>query len=87
MNTDSTMTVSEAAQRLDVTEEAIRQAVRRGRIKAIKLGTMWWLNAESVRDYEASRQPTGPRPNPTVTELSAAEDERKATSRSQGRYE
>ena len=87
MNTDSTMTVSEAAQRLDVTEEGIRQAVRRGRIKAIKLGTMWWLYTESVRDYEATRQPTGPRPNPTRTELSAAEDERKATSRGQGSCE
>ena len=87
MKTDATWTVAEAAQRLDVTEEAIRQAVRRGRIKAIKLGTMWWLYAESVRDYEATRQPTGPRPNPTSTELSAAEDERKATSRSQGTYE
>lgn len=50
------LTTSEAAQRLGVTDRAIRIAIATERLPAEKVGDRWQIAAEDVEHYMAARQ-------------------------------
>jgi excisionase family DNA binding protein len=56
----ASVSVSEAASRLGVSTSAVRQAIARGTLAAVKQGGTWWLTPEAVATYRVSR--TGPAP-------------------------
>ena len=45
------MTVTEAAERLGVQDESVRQAIRRGRLRAKKVGAQWWITPAALEVY------------------------------------
>lgn len=55
-----TMTVSEAADRLGVSKSAVRQAIQKNKLAGRKVGRRWKLYPESVDAYEVSNR--GPNP-------------------------
>lgn len=56
------LTLGEAAARLGVTDSALRQAIKRGRLAAHKAGPRIWLvSVEAVNEYAASKWQDGPR--------------------------
>jgi len=55
------MTVSEAAETLGITTDAVRQAIRRNRIDGRQLSKtgIWLVTSKSVEAYRAYSQPDG----------------------------
>lgn len=53
------MTVQEAAQRLGLSEQAVRQMAASGRIDALKRGNAWWLDARAVERQRRQRPGRG----------------------------
>lgn len=51
MKTESIMTVSQAAKELDITAEAVYYAIKKGHIKAVRVGYTWILSRKSVAAY------------------------------------
>jgi excisionase family DNA binding protein len=42
------LTVKQAAERLQVTQETVREWLKKGRIKGVKLGHIWRIDAEAL---------------------------------------
>ncbi|KKL50143.1 hypothetical protein LCGC14_2308440 [marine sediment metagenome] len=58
---DKMITVSEAAEILDITSRSVLAAISRDRIEAVKFGKRTWaLSRVSVLEYKSNRAPTGP---------------------------
>lgn len=51
------LTVREAAERLDVAPCRIRNLIREGRIRGIKIGRDWLIPESEVRRYDETRRP------------------------------
>lgn len=49
-------TIAEAADSLGVSGQYINRLVQQGRIHAVKRGGAWFLDPESLRQYEATRK-------------------------------
>ena len=49
------ITLQEAAEYADITKEALRNYVRRGRLRARKLGSQWVTTRAAIDEYLASR--------------------------------
>lgn len=47
------MTLREAADSLGVTPDTLRQAIRRGALRATKRGRDWWVTEGAVEEYRA----------------------------------
>ena len=45
------MTLTEAAAKLGVTADTLRQQIHKGAIKARKLGPLWWVTPAEVERY------------------------------------
>lgn len=56
------MTLGEAAARLGITPDTLRQQIARGRLQATKHGRDWWVSEEAVADYAAGRRGVHGRP-------------------------
>jgi excisionase family DNA binding protein len=56
------MTTAEAAARLGITPEAVRKAIKRGRLVATKHGRDWLIDAVEVERYAATPKDKGGRP-------------------------
>ena len=55
----ATVSVADAAAQLRVSTSAVRQAIARGTLEAVKQGGTYWLTPEAVGAYRVSR--TGPK--------------------------
>ena len=58
------MTVTEAAEVLDLWPSAVRHAVQTGLLKAEKIGPMWLIRDTEVERYKLDRPKPGPKPAP-----------------------
>lgn len=56
------MTLTQAAARLGITPDTLRQQIARGRLEATKHGRDWWVSDEAVAAYAASRSGRHGRP-------------------------
>lgn len=54
------LTIAEAAQVADVTEQWLRTLVQTGRVEGVRLGPLWFVKKSSVATFE--RHPTRGRP-------------------------
>lgn len=45
------MTVTEAAQRLSLSPRTLQEQIKRGRIKAVRHGPIWWITDGEVERY------------------------------------
>lgn len=61
-----TLTVSEAAKRLDVTTSAVRQAIQAKRLSAVKKGGRYLLDPRAVATYRDHVVRRGPKPRPAL---------------------
>jgi hypothetical protein len=52
--------IAEAAQNSEYSHEHIKYLVRSGRIKGRKSGTLWLVDLESLKAYEARMKELGP---------------------------
>lgn len=50
-----TVTLKEAAERLAVTPDTLRQQINAGRLRAVKHGPIWWVTAAEVQRYESEQ--------------------------------
>lgn len=57
----STLTAREAAERLDVSTQRLRQLISAGDVRAEKHGHVWTVDPKSVDDYRRRRRPTAGR--------------------------
>jgi excisionase family DNA binding protein len=48
------MTLREAAALLGITPDSLRQAIKRGTLKATKRGRDWWVTRKALEDYRSS---------------------------------
>ena len=65
MGSDDVVTVTEAAALLGITGTAIRELITRGRLVARRIGPMYVIKLDDVRDYQrerATRRQPGPPP-------------------------
>ena len=53
------LTTSQAAVVLGIRYETVRQQIRAGRIKAIKMGRDWFIEQEELDRYSREHQQTG----------------------------
>jgi excisionase family DNA binding protein len=61
---NANLTTEEAAELLGVSEAAVRQAIKRGRLRATKPGRDWQIARRDAESYLAERAPKGPRRKP-----------------------
>jgi excisionase family DNA binding protein len=45
-------TVQEVAARMGLTVEAVQHALREGKLRGRKIGRMWFVGEEAIREYE-----------------------------------
>ena len=57
----TTITAREAAERLDVSTQRLRQLISTGDVRAEKFGRVWAVDPKSVDDYRRRRRPTAGR--------------------------
>lgn len=69
-----TMTVAEAAGQIGMSTGAVRQAILKGRLGAIKKGGQWYLRPAGVKAYQRSNR--GPRPRSGKARDDTAQDEK-----------
>lgn len=55
------LTITQAARLLGVTRQTISAAVKRGRIKARKVGHVSLISSASIKQYKKTRKPAPPR--------------------------
>jgi len=59
------LTTPQAAERLGVTLDWVNKLIKSGNLSARMIGRDWLVDAESVANYQANRQPPGrPRTRP-----------------------
>jgi excisionase family DNA binding protein len=46
------VTLREAAERLAVTPDTLRQQIAAGRLRAVKHGPVWWVTAAEIERYQ-----------------------------------
>ena len=66
-------TVDELAEKLDVSENTLREYIRYGKLKGRKLGTKWFVSAESLWEYFNSDVYIVPNATPSEDEESSPE--------------
>lgn len=49
------MTVTEAAERLGLSPNTLRNQIRSGRLRASKRGRDWWITEAALNEYRAVR--------------------------------
>jgi excisionase family DNA binding protein len=52
---DAMLSVPEAAEALSIHPHSVRLAIRDGRLKATKKGTMYWINRADLEAWQAVR--------------------------------
>jgi excisionase family DNA binding protein len=57
--TDDLLTIALAAARLKRTRQNIHQAIQRGRLKAVRVGSVWLVERAALDAYAESRAYTG----------------------------
>jgi len=55
MDVKEQLTVAEAAEKSGYCQEHIRRLIREKHIGAVKFGMMWWIDPQSLADYERER--------------------------------
>jgi excisionase family DNA binding protein len=50
------MTLREAAERLDVTPDTLRQQIAKGKLTAVRRGRDWWVTDREVERYRESHK-------------------------------
>lgn len=53
------MTTTEAADRLGLKPETIKDYCRQGTVAAEKIGPLWWITAREVERFRRERRPRG----------------------------
>ena len=62
------VSVSEAANRLNVARELVTRYIRQGRLRAEQKGRMWLIDSESLEEFAAKPRAVG---NPNFSQKSA----------------
>ena len=68
MAEDESLTIPEAARKFKISERTLRQAARRGNLRARKFGRDWMVTAEDVGQWIAHARHTPGRPRKRPTE-------------------
>lgn len=58
------LTTAQAAEKLGVNQQRIRQLIDAGRIKAAKFGSVWMIQADELDGYERGKAGRPPKSSP-----------------------
>lgn len=53
--TEKSLTIEEAVKEMHISVEAIYQAIKKNRLKAVKGGKRWYLTEKDIEDYQLSK--------------------------------
>jgi len=65
------ITIPDAAKRLSVSERTIRRLIERGELRAVRVGRVWRVPMEALRDYLSETKGHEPHGSPRAQQRSA----------------